>query len=158
MKTNGDPRANEAMDTIEKELGKRIFDRESIQNVPESDITRGLIFSKGTAYVAEGRTDYQNWVANVSIGKERGDYPPHFFNATTGIINTRLYVNLDNKNAKAEPDVVVHELGHALGFGAHFYGFGADNSGPISKQFWAALKTLYNNPPATPKADVKLAE
>ena len=146
------------MDTIEKELGKKIFDRESIQNVPVSDITRGLIFSKGTAFVEEGRTDYQNWVANVSIDKKRCDYPPGFFDVSIGIINTRLYVNLDNAHAVAKLDEVVHELGHALGFGAHFYGFAADKSDPISKQFWVALKTLYDNPPGTSTADVKLAE
>jgi hypothetical protein len=153
VKTNGDSRADVAMDRIEKKLGKKIFDRQSIQTVHNSAITRGLIFSKGTAYVKEGRTDYKNWRGNVA-----SDYPAQFFNVSTGVIDTLLYVNLDNAHAKAKPDDVVHELGHALGLGEHFDGFAAHGTAAISKQFWAVLKTLYNNPPGTRKEDVKLAQ
>lgn len=158
VKTNGDPRADVAMDRIEDKLGQQIFDRVSIQTAEETTITRGLIFSKGSAYVKEGRTDYKNWRGNVARDRNDGDYPAQFFSVSTGVINTRLYVNLDNAHAKAKSDDVVHELGHALGLGEHFDGFGANGSDGISKQFWAVLKTLYRNPPGTRKADVMLAQ
>ncbi|MCW5234992.1 zinc metalloprotease [Verminephrobacter eiseniae] len=51
------------------------------------------------------------------------------------------------------PEIVIHEVGHALGLGAHFKGFG-DSDGPIGTAFWPVLATLYANPIGTPKASV----
>lgn len=155
VKTNGEVRAAAAMDAIEQRLGKIIFDRTSIESADEAAITRGIVLRKGTAYVPREETNLNAYCANVSGAPLRGDYPEAFYDGATGVISTRLYVNLDNRACTAKPDVVIHEFGHALGLGAHFDGFG--NGDSISDAFWAALITLYANPPGTRRGDVALA-
>lgn len=154
VKTNGETRANPAMDAIEAKLGFTIFDRSSIANVPNHEIKRGLILSKTTAYLPAGANP-QNYCANVSAGPFLGNYPyPQEFLLNTGEISTVLYINLDNPQCIASADIVIHEFGHALGLGSHFQGFG---DGPaINNDFWVVLATLYGNPIGTLKANVLL--
>lgn len=152
VKINGESRAGPAMDAIETKLGMIIFDRLSIASTADGSITRGIIFSQGTAYMPPGATDPQHWCANVSDGPNQPGYPANFMIAP-GEISARLYVNLDNPGyCTASADVVIHELGHALGLGAHFQGFG--NGPPISDDFWRVLATLYKNPIGTPTANI----
>lgn len=150
VKINGESRAGPAMDAIEAKLGMTVFDRTSIASTPDSSITRGIIFSKGTAYV--GAPPLQNWCANVSSGPNESAYPPNFLISPIGEISTVLYVNYDSPYCTASSDVAVHELGHALGLGSHFYGFG--DGPPISTDFWSVLATLYGNPIGTPTASM----
>ena len=63
-----------------------------------------------------------------------------------------MYVNLDNPQCVANADIVIHELGHAMGLGTHFRS--GDNDGAIGPRFWSVLATLYTNPIGTPKASV----
>ncbi len=152
VKTNGEARAGVAMDAIEAKLGKVIFDRTSIEGSAVSSITRGIIFSQGTAYLPSGGNP-QNYCANVSNAPYSGGYPNNILvPASSGVISTVLYVNLDNPQCTATADIVIHEIGHALGFGAHFNGFGLGPS--ISTDFWSALATLYSNPIGTPTANM----
>lgn len=147
VNTRGEPRAKAAMDAIEARLGPGVFDRSSIEGQPVAGITRGLVFSQGQAYLPAGGNP-QSYCANVSAGPLQGGYPGGFVKAS-GEISAVLYVNLDNPQCTAGADVVIHELGHALGLGAHFDGFG--NGPAISDNFWAVLGTLYANAIGTPK-------
>ena len=151
VKTNGEARAAVAMDAIESKLGYKVFDRTSIENTPNDTITRGVVFSQGTSFLPSGGNP-QSFCANVASGPNAGGYPPQFVKAP-GTISTKLFVNLDNPQCVASPDIVIHELGHALGLGSHFEGFG-DSSGAISGNFWNLLATLYNNAAGTAKANI----
>ena len=151
VKTNGEVRATAAMNAIESKLGYTVFDRTSIANIPNDTITRGVIFSQGTSFLPPG-SNPQSFCANVAAGPNSGGYPGQFVQAP-GTISTKLYVNLDNPQCAAGAEIVIHELGHALGLGSHFEGYG-DSSGAISDNFWNVLATLYGNAAGTTKANV----
>lgn len=143
VKTNGISRAEDALDRIEAELGKTLFDRDSIREKPDSEIVRGIIVSVGTAV---DRNMDENTCGNVGAKPRNYSYPQRFLKST-GEIDTTLYVNLgsqycdDTKKGNQQSDIAVHEFGHALGLGEHFQGFGI---GPIiSPKFWAVLKEIY---------------
>lgn len=143
VKTNGVVRAEDALDRVEAELGKTLFDRDSISEKLDSEIERGIIVSIGTA-VAQNMDE--NTCGNVGAKPSDYSYPPGFLKSS-GEIDTTLYVNLgsqycdDTKKGDQQSDIAVHEFGHALGLGEHFQGFGI---GPIiSPQFWAVLKEIY---------------
>lgn len=150
VKTNGEPRAVPAMDAIEAKLGFVVFDRTSIAAADEATITRGIVFRQGTSYLPVGANP-QAYCANVARAPFDGSWPSTFMFAP-GEISVRLYVNLDNPQCTASADIVIHELGHALGMGAHFAGFGDDDA--IGPAFWPVLATLYANPIGTPKTSV----
>jgi hypothetical protein len=150
VKTNGEARATAAMDAIEAKLGYTVFDRTSIAAVADADITRGLVFSKGTSYLPAGANP-QAYCANVARAPYEGGWPSNFLQAP-GTISAKLYVNLDNPQCTASGDITIHELGHALGFGAHFAAFGDDDA--ITADFWPVLATLYGNAAGTAKANV----
>lgn len=254
------PFATEALDAIEDKLGMTLFDRTSIGNTPNENVSKGLIFSDGTAsgpnpstdcghvssgvgtfsYPYEGEDseysseniyfEYDNEgnivghdnpmvglaydEAGNAVGNILEDTPFIFddngavigmkadedelikdingnaictilYNKTlydsdgmaiganawisgshedrdaylikyravedpfydaTGRINTVLYVHIGSSACESEIDLdlVVHEIGHALGLGAHFEGFGY---GPaVDGNFWNVLNTLYHNP------------
>lgn len=147
VKDNGDDRARIAMDKLESRLGITLFDRLSIQLTPNVHITKGIVFSQGTAFIPPTETNLNACCANVAAGPNVGNYPSNFFDRTTGVIDTVLYVNLDNEGCIASGDIVIHELGHAIGLGPHFEGFGL--GAPISGLFYLSLKTLYSNQPGT---------
>jgi hypothetical protein len=153
VKVNGEVRAGPAMDAIEAKLGQVVFDRTSLNNVAVGNVTRGIVFSQGTAYLPANDPNPQNYCANVSDGPYSPGFPGGFVRAP-GEISARLYVNLDNPKCTAGTEVVIHELGHALGLGSHFQGFGY---GPaISSDFWSVLATLYGNAIGTAKANIVL--
>lgn len=155
VKTNGEPRAVPAMDAIEAKLGYVVFDRTSIAAADEATITRGIVFRQGTSYLPAGANP-QAYCANVARAPFDGSWPSTFMFAP-GEISARLYVNLDNPQCTASADIVIHEIGHALGMGAHFKGFG-DGDGPIGPAFWSVLATLYASPIGTPKASVVIKQ
>lgn len=168
VKTNGFALANEALDKIEAEVGLNLFDRNSIANIPDNEITKGIIVSQGTALGAFGSTNDPNACGHVSSGVGTTGYPPFQieinFNEENefesyelvntwyddaGNINTVLYVHIGAPSCENEIglDLVVHEFGHALGMGGHFEGFGF---GPaVDGNFWNVLHTMYNNPTGT---------
>lgn len=141
VKTGNNALAIEAMDEIEAELGMIIFDRTSIANTPNEEITRGMIVSVGTAIGPGGIVD-SNTCGMVSGGIGTTSYPNGFYNEM-GKINTVLYVHLSSAQCDSDLDVAIHEFGHALGLGAHFKGFG---DGPaINNNFWNVLFNIYTN-------------
>ena len=129
-----------------------VFDRTSIADADESTITRGVVFKQGTSYLPAGANP-QAYCANVSNAPSNGGWPSNFLIAP-GEISTRLYVNLDNAQCTANADITIHEIGHAMGLGSHFKGFGDGDI--ISADFWTVLATLYNNPIGTPKASIAI--
>ena len=150
VKTNGEARAAPAMDAIEAKLGYVVFDRTSLANIDEANIVRGVVFRQGTSYLPAGANP-QSYCANVSNAPFSGGWPANMLTAP-GVLSARCYVNLDNPQCTASADIVIHEIGHALGMAIHFRGFG---DGPaISSDFWNVMATLYANPPGTAKANI----
>ena len=150
VKTNGEIRAVPAMDAIEAKLGFTVFDRTSIAAADEATITRGIVFRQGTSFLPAGANP-QSFCANVSDAPFSGGWSASL--SAPAELKGRMYVNLDNPQCVASADTVIHELGHAMGLGTHFKGFG-DDDGAIGPRFWSVLTTLYANPIGTPKASV----
>jgi hypothetical protein len=96
-----------------------------------------------TSYVPPGSTNYAGYCGNVATGPSIGNV----VNATspTGEHNqTVAWVNLGNGHCTVTQEIVTHEIGHALGLGSHFDGFG--NGDAISRAYWDVVATLYANP------------
>lgn len=176
VKTGGYLLADQALDAIEEEVGRPLFDRQSIANTPNDQISRGIIVSQGTALGAFGSTTDPNACGHVSEGIGTTAYPFPIFNYeydpdtgeligytlddgwydNTGNINTVLYVHIGAQSCQNPIgiDLVIHEFGHALGMGAHFEGFGF---GPaVDGNFWNVLHTMYNNPTGTSEDDLSI--
>ena len=115
----------------------------------------GLVFSFGTAAAPEKVPQKHN-CGNVSAGPHSTAYPPGFLKLT-GEISAQFFINVGsphNDGCKPSRDIAIHEIGHALGLGDHFQGFG---EGPIiSDLFWCVLETLYANPIGPVPASSKL--
>lgn len=140
------------MDAIEQELGTTIFDRTSIANTPNDQITRGMIVNVGSA-IGPGGTVDSNTCGMVSAGVGTTSYPNAFYDGS-GKINTVLYVHLSASMCEADLSIAIHEFGHALGCGAHFSGFGED--GPINDNFWNVIYNIYENNIGTAKSDLEI--
>lgn len=146
------PRAIAAMDTIESKLGYTLFDRTNLTTTPGGGFV-GIVFSdSGHSYVPFGQIGSASYQANVSAGPDLPNFPSPTLNGSCEI-STALYINLDNSVfTVTNPDIVVHEFGHALGLGSHFTDFG--NGAAISADFWDVLGTLYGVPAGTSAATV----
>lgn len=114
----------------------------------------------GTAYVLTGRTDYQNYVANVTSRANLG----HEIEADGegGIASKPVYIQLghtrhENSACDCYIDVetIIHEFGHAMGLHKHINAI-FDGQVAISEAFWDVLATLYANPPGTPFGQLKV--
>lgn len=144
--------ALKALGRFAREMLARATDERTIVRLrPVAEKYADIRFVFGTAYVPEKRTDYQNFVANVSIVCAKGD-PVRSDN--NGLIKGPVFINIGHTHRQGTctcnitPEIVAHEIGHALGLDRHFKGFGG--SGPaISPAFWNVLATLYDHPPAT---------
>lgn len=146
IKLNGSQMLLDAAIEIEERLGMAIFDIHAIANVPDSKISRGLVCTEGTALGAYGRTTRHS-CGMVSGYIDHWTGPPRLVN--DGLVyESRLFVHLGSSLCAPIYDVAIHELGHAMGLGAHFRNFGTE--GAIGPNFWAVLKTLYANPIGTP--------
>lgn len=142
IKFNESALAVQAANEIEKRLGMLVFDRESIAEQVDESIVRGIIISEGTA-VGPNQKPSKSACGHVGLGPGAIAYPEDFY-SKEGVISTRLYVNLSSSECNATLEIAIHELGHALGLGSHFQGFGKGVA--IDLNFWAALYTLYANP------------
>lgn len=152
VQANGNALALEAMDRIEAELGRTLFDRTSLAGIPADSIEVGLIVSVGTA-VGEGGAVNGNVCGQVSA-EPGGTAWPAGFHDSEGRILTRLYVHISSSACSADLDVAIHEFGHALGMGEHFPGFG---EGPAAgDNFWNVLHNLHANPVGATVAELQI--
>ena len=129
--------ADLALDEVERRLGRKIFERASI--VDEV----GILFSYGTSAGAPGGLPQHN-CGSVSGAPNQTGYPSRFLKGSE--ISAQLVINLgspDSPGCIATQEHAIHELGHALGLGRDFEGFGRGLI--ISDLFWCVLKTLYAN-------------
>ena len=152
VKLNGSTLGRDAIREIEAVLQMPIFDTTSIADIPDDQITRGIIVSEGTALGPNG------WITTSTCGHVSAlptttGYPKNFYNAQ-GKINARLYVNLSSQKCTASKEIAIHEFGHALGLGSHFSGFGSGDA--ISPSFWQVLYTLYHNDVGTSAEDLRI--
>lgn len=143
VKINGSTQATYALNLIEATLGLTIFDRTSIANTPDANITRGLIVSMGTAVNSNGGVD--SFTCGVVSSAPSSPFTIGNIIDPTGTINARLYVSIGSAACTADLNqIATHEFGHAIGLGGHFSGFGIGSI--IDEDFWDVLKSIYNNP------------
>jgi hypothetical protein len=152
VKLNGSALGKEAVEKIEAVLQMSIFDTALIANLPDDQITRGIIVSERTALSPNGFIT-KSTCGHVSASPTTTGYPKDFYDAN-GKINTRLYVNLSSRKCTASLDIAIHEFGHALGLGSHFSGFGSGDA--ISPAFWQVLYTLYHNEVGTTAKNLQI--
>lgn len=140
-----DRRAVNAVELVERVLGRAIF---SIQPSLAAFLREspGIRFSRGRAV---GDPEYPEipCCGNVGVAPGHFEWDPETV-SSTGHFQRSLCINLDSQKGDiASLDVAVHELGHALGLGDHFDGFGEPDGGPaVDVNFWAALVRLYQLP------------
>ena len=146
-----------AMDEIESVLGLTLFDRTSIEGVLDENIDRGLIVSIGTAIGPNGTVD-ENTCGMVSAFSDDTSWPSEQWYSADGNISTKLYVHVGSSMCEAQTAIAIHELGHALGMGAHFVGFGLGvGDGSIyDGNFWNVLYNIYHNNVGTNKEDINI--
>jgi hypothetical protein len=140
-----DSRAVNAAELVEGVLGRSIF---SIQPSFGAFLREspGIRFSKGKAVGNPKRPDIP-CSGNVGVAPGHFEWDSETV-SSTGHFQRSLCINLDSQKGDiASLDVAVHELGHALGLGDHFDGFGEPDGGPaVDVNFWAALVRLYQLP------------
>jgi hypothetical protein len=152
VKHNNIPEAIHALEETELKMGMMLFDRNSIMNTPDEDVVRGIVFSFGTAVGPNGPS--RSSCGHVgSIGGGTG-WPTDFHN-DEGHMRGPLQVNIGSDhpegciNGADLNRIAVHEVGHALGLGPHFEGFGI---GPAyDDNMWNVLYNMYRNAPLTTK-------
>ncbi|CAA0109860.1 Uncharacterised protein [Zhongshania aliphaticivorans] len=136
-----------AMDTIEEKVGMTLFDRNSILNVADEDIERGIIISEGTA------TGGFNQPAGFACGNVHPYDQPYNVRYEWydehGVIFGPLMLHIGSDdphgctNGANLYDIAVHEMMHALGLGTHFEGFGI---GPMfDDNAWNVLHNILTN-------------
>jgi len=182
VKHKNEPLAIEAMNKIEDKLGYVIFDRDSLTNIADDDVTSGIIISIGTA-------DYANINGHSALGAcglfskgipslENPDnsHIPEYMYDINGAIKAKVYIHLGSSFRadcyQRRSGVTLHEFGHALGFASHFNG-GFNGIGRYARledgtevyykedpndNFFNALKNIYNNPINTPKDDLVITQ
>jgi hypothetical protein len=171
-----DHRFTQAMERAEAIAGYRLFDFQGVINLDISDPENidyselntdwGFIWSQGTS------------IGNMVGGCSGGTVStrPFHYNTTSYLVDIDYaienmakkyntdhqfnWLNIDSVNGAnggqitcnktAEYDVVLHELGHALGMHNHFSGFGDGNAWGQNAE--RVLRTMYNrnNPPGQP--------
>lgn len=142
VKLNGSAVAEEAINRIEAVLGRVIFDRTSIANTPEGDITRGITVSEMTTSLI-----------NPGAPWAGPDWRP--CGEQTGSMNGKQHLDIGSAQCLPSTDIAIHEFAHALGMGGiHYEGYGV---GPaIGGGFWSVLKTMYSNAIGSTKANISV--
>jgi hypothetical protein len=140
VKTNGEPRAIAALDEIERRLGTTLFDRTSIANLADGQITRGVFVTVGTTTPVPGESEQVTCARTMYWGVPARN---------SGVMSLRMEVRIDGQVCKASVNRVIHEFGHVMGLGRHFSGYEeGDENSPL---FWNVLATMYANAPGTPR-------
>jgi hypothetical protein len=144
---NNDIRAKRAMDIVELATGMTFFQRGASKAEIEKE-NFGLIFTKGKAAPKQNTNVDENCKGSVGESEHSGSFPYDLCHPISGKFQRPLYVNLDGpkpNGGKADLEVTIHELAHALGLEDEFEGFGKGGS-PISIKMFCVLKKLYKAP------------
>lgn len=140
VKLNGSAVAEEAINRIEAVLGRTIFDRTSIANTPEADITRGITVSEMTTVDRQLQYLYgPDW---RPCGEQSGTQ------------NGKQHLDIGSSQCLPSTDIAIHEFAHALGMTGHYIAFGTGPS--IGGGFWSVLKTMYSNAIGSTKANISV--
>ncbi len=145
VKTNESPEVNSAMDLIETTLGMTIFDRTSIADTPDDEISEGLIISMGTAVSENNEVTTSSCLLISSMPGLYGLDTDSIRVDQDNNLSLKVYLNIGSSLCNANLDeLVIFSLGWGMGMLNAFDGFGINAI--ISADFWNVLKTLYANP------------
>ena len=150
VKTKDDARVVSALNEIERQLGKTIFDRTSIAATPDGSVTRGLVASIGTHLVIGGGT-----ICAAPSSVPGTTQWPNPIATSGGVMSNRLYLNVDAGTCRADVNMVIDAIATAMGMASYYPGRYAESDGIVlSALFWRVLQTMYANPPGTPQAAI----
>ncbi|CAC9567077.1 hypothetical protein [uncultured Gammaproteobacteria bacterium] len=180
------PLVIQAMDEIERRLGFIIFDRDSLANIDDDDIIRGIIVSIGTANYLNfnGLPAFDLGVCGLasrgvpSIENSENVFFPYYMYDTNGKIDTKIYIhlgspfNVDCYKSGLTSTTTLHEFGHVLGFKYHFEGgFNGRKrhtqledgteiyyAEKVNDNFFNVLKNIYSNAINTAKDDLIITQ
>ena len=170
-----DPRFTQAMERAEAIVGYKLFDFKGVVDLDLSDPRNidysaletdwGFIWSQGTAIGNMVGSCSSGTVSTQPYHYNTASYIVHIdYGIIQGIANFSdhnfTWLNIDSVagangglitcSTHASYDVVLHELGHAMGMQNHFDGFG--NGDAWGKNAERVLRTMYHpqNPPGQP--------
>lgn len=150
VKTKDDARIVSALNEIERQLGKTVFDRTSIAATPDGAVTRGLVANFGTVVLMGGGTICAHPSAATS-----GFQSQNPMATSGGVMSYRLYLNVDGAACRADEGMIIDAIASAIGMGGDYPGRYAQSDGiRQSALFWRVLQTMYANPPGTPQAAI----
>lgn len=159
VKTGGVIHAEEALDAVEEKLGYKVFDRESIADVPLSQIEVGIVFLEGTAL---GPTGEPSSLACGHVGDRDSNITREVGWYVNSVPQSVLTVNVgnnrENNRCILNKGLVVHELMHAMGMAFHFDGFGNNVrfDDHENDHAYSVLWNIYNNDPGTHQDDLDI--
>ncbi|MCL1045695.1 hypothetical protein L2737_10200 [Shewanella electrodiphila] len=141
-----------------------VIETDSYEDISEHYGVRGAItISYGTTHALLDSSQCSNYKANHSTfpfyGGDTGfkvDDKAYFTNSNWHMVNLGSHNSICKNMDTITKDIIIHELGHALGLGAHFNGFGMD--GIWDERAIAVLKAIYHNPIATPISELTVVE
>lgn len=141
-----------------------VIETDSYEDISEHYGVRGAItISYGTTHALLDSSQCSNYKANHSTfpfyGGDTGfkiDDKAYFTNSNWHMVNLGSHNSICKNMDTITKDIIIHELGHALGLGAHFNGFGMD--GIWDERAIAVLKAIYHNPVATPISELTVVE
>ena len=141
-----------------------VIETDSYEEISEYYGVRGAItISYGTTHALLDSSQCSNYKANHSTfpfyGGDTGfkvDDKAYFTNSNWHMVNLGSHNSICKNMDTITKDIIIHELGHALGLGAHFNGFGMD--GIWDERAIAVLKAIYHNPIATPINELTVVE
>ena len=141
-----------------------VIETDSYEDISEHYGVRGAItISYGTTLALLDSSNCSTYKANHSTfpfyGGDTGfkiDDKAYFTNNNWHMVNLCSHNSICKNMGTITKDIIIHELGHALGLGAHFNGFGMD--GIWDERAIAVLKAIYHNPVATPISELTVVE
>lgn len=141
-----------------------VIETDSYEDISEHYGVRGaIIVSYGTTHALLDSSDCSHYKANFSTfpfyGGDTGfkiDDKAYFTNSNWHMVNLGSHHSVCKNMDLIDKEIILHELGHALGLGYHFNGFGIGAG--WDERAIAVLKAIYHNPIATPISELTVVE
>lgn len=162
---NTSPLISQALDEVEQIVGMPLFDRNSLANVSEANVKRGILFQNGVPVFSGDQSANCGSSGSGWVDQTMSYVPPmpadwiaaeapnqQAVHTEYVSMRSKIYVTLNLANSSCSnrwKEIIVHELGHALGLRSHFQGFGIGLAVDPAR-FNPVLKTLYTNPVGVP--------